>query len=158
MCRPILYLDYDGVLHPGDVWMVNNQPVLQFKDDPSLTLFCWASTLETILDDVDPTGQIRVVLSTTWAHRFGFKRASENLPESLKSRVVGCTEGFPAPRLKQITVHAEDNRILSWVAIDDDFGANTQHQEKLVRCSGSLGISSIRSQQELRLKLEALLK
>ncbi len=154
----ILYLDYDGVLHPSDVWMIDNQPVLQFKDDPSLTLFCWAPILEAILDDVDPTGQIRVVLSTTWAHRFGFEIASENLPESLRSRVVSCTEGFPAPRITQITVHAEDNQILSWVAIDDEFGANTQYQDRLVKCHGSLGISSIKTQQELRLKLDGLLK
>jgi hypothetical protein len=154
----ILYLDYDGVLHPSEVWMIDEHPVLQWPDDPSLTLFCWAKILESILDDVDNAGQIRVILSTTWAHRFGLERASEHLPESLKSRVIGVTEGFPAPRLTQITLHAEDNQISRWIAIDDDFGAITQHQEKLIKCSGSLGISSIKSQQELRLKLEVLLK
>jgi HAD domain in Swiss Army Knife RNA repair proteins len=154
----ILYLDFDGVLHPSDVWMVNNQPVLQFKDDPSLTLFCWAPILESILDDIDPVGQIRVVLSTTWAHRFGYERASEHLPESLKSRVIGVTEGFPAPRITQIITHTEDNQISRWIAIDDDFGEALQHQEKLIKCSGSLGISSIKTQQELRIKLEVLLK
>jgi len=154
----ILYLDFDGVLHPSDVWMIDNQPTLQYPDDPSLKLFCWASTLETILDDIDPQGLIKIVLSTTWAHRFGFERASENLPESLRSRVVSCTEGFPAPRITQITVHAEDNQISNWVALDDDFGSAEQHQNRLVRCNGSLGISSIKTQQELRLKLERLLK
>lgn len=155
--RPVLYLDYDGVLHPSDVWMIDNQPVLQFKDDPSLTLFCWAPILEEILAGVDKAGQIKIVLSTTWAHRFGFERASEHLPESLKSRVIGVTEGFPVPRLTQITVHAEDNQISRWIAIDDDFSATEKHQDKLIRCSGSLGISSIKVQQELRGKLEVLL-
>lgn len=158
MNRPILYLDFDGVLHPAEVWMIDERPVLQWPDDPSLTLFCWAPILEEILDDADPTGQIRVILSTTWAHRFGFERASEHLPESLKGRVIGVTEGFPAPRITQITLHAEDNQISRWIAIDDDFGATAQHQEKLIKCSGSLGISCAKAQRELRRKLEVLLK
>lgn len=159
MSSPILYLDYDGVLHPSDVWLVDDKPFLQWPEDPSLTLFCWAPILESILDDHDPAGRIKIILSTTWGQKFGLQVASEYLSDSLKGRVIGKTSHSDRPRGVQIAQHARYHiKDQPWLAIDDDFGATTQHQEKLIKCHGSLGISSIKTQQELRIKLEVLLK
>lgn len=160
MSRPILYLDFDGVLHPSEVWMIDERPVLQFKDNPSLTLFCWAPILEAILDDVDPNGYINIVLSTTWGQKFGWQKASEYLPDNLKSRVIGKTSHSDRPRGVQIAQHAKYHiGGQDWLAIDDMYQSwPVEHLDKLIKCDESLGISSIKTQQELRLKLDGLLK
>lgn len=162
MTKKILFLDYDGVLHPFDVYATGGyaEPELHCKDK-SLKLFCWAPILEQLIDDVDPHGRIKIVLSTTWAQKTHWTSARNYLPEFLRSRVVGGTHPALVPRGVQIELHTIDYRIddSSWIAIDDDaYNWPIQHLDKLVRCDPDVGLSSIEVQQELRLKLERILK
>lgn len=161
MTKKTLFLDFDGVLHPYDVYATGGgEPELQCEDK-SLALFCWAPTLEAILDDIYPAGRIKIVLSTTWAQRTHWTLARNRLPDSLKSRVVGGTHPAPVARGIQIELHAIDYRIPddSWIALDDDtYNWPPQHLDKLVRCNPHLGISCLKVQKELREKLERLLK
>jgi hypothetical protein len=160
--KKTLFLDYDGVLHPYDVYATggDGEPELHCEDK-SLALFCFAPILEAILDDIDPAGRIKIVLSTTWAQRTHWTLARNHLPDSLKNRVVSATHPAPVARGIQIELHAMDFGIPddSWTAIDDDnYGWPVQHLDKLVKCNPHLGISCPKTQKELREKLERLLK
>ena len=153
----ILFLDYDGVLHPFN----ETGESLQLQREEPVALFSFAPTLEALLDDVDPAGQIAIVLSTTWAQRTHWTSARNYLPESLKNRVTGGTHPAPVARGIQIELHAIDYGIpdTDWIAIDDDdYGFPTQHVGRLVKCNPHIGISCPKTQQELREKLERLLK
>ncbi|OIQ81936.1 hypothetical protein GALL_362870 [mine drainage metagenome] len=159
MNRPVLYLDFDGVLHPSDVWMIGNQPTLQYPDNPNLTLFCWAPILETILDDIDPARLINIVLSTTWGQKFGLQKASEYLPGSLKSRVIGKTSHSDRPRGVQVAQHAKYHiKSQPWLALDDMAQMwPTEHLDKLVQCDPARGLSCLDTQAKLKDKLAAMI-
>jgi len=64
----ILFLDFDGVLHPDEVYLVHGRPVL--RDDGSL--FMWAPLLAEALT---PFPDVQIVLSTSWVRELSFKRA-----------------------------------------------------------------------------------
>ena len=107
----ILFLDFDGVLHPFNVRFNEDLELALECDDKSLSLFCWAPLLESILNDVDPEGSIKIVLSTTWAHRFGWEESAKRLTPALQSRVIGGTIGYNWPRGSQIYKYVEDLNI-----------------------------------------------
>jgi hypothetical protein len=155
----ILYLDYDGVLHPSNVWLIDDKPILQWPDDPNLALFCWASILESILDDHDPAGRIKIVLSTSWGQKFGLQVASDYLSDNLKSRVIGKTTHSDRPRGLQISQHAKyDIKQQQWLAIDDVAHLwPAEHLDKLVRCDPERGLSCINTQASLKTKIEAMM-
>lgn len=158
MLKKTLYLDYDGVLHPFDE---NADSLQRQSEDTEANLFCWAPILEAILDDIDPVGEIAIVLSTTWAQRTHWTLARNHLPNSLRSRVIGGTHPAPVARGIQIELHAMDFGIsdTDWIAIDDDdYNWPTQHVERLIKCSPHIGLSCKKTQQELLKKLEVLLK
>ena len=80
---PILFLDYDGVLHPDDVYLERGRPVLHATGQQ---LFMWAPLLQDALTDHP---DVRIVLSTSWARELRFTRARDKLPQGLRSRVIG---------------------------------------------------------------------
>jgi len=155
----ILYLDFDGVLHPSDVWLVDDKPVLQWPDDPALTLFCWAPILESILDDYDSAGLIKIILSTTFGQRFGLQVASDYLPDSLKGRVIGKTTHSDRPRGVQVAQHAKYHiKNQAWLAIDDVAHLwPVEHLDKLVQCDPDRGLSCLNTQAKLKAKIEAMM-
>ena len=156
----ILFLDFDGVLHPFNVRFNEDLELTLECDDKSLFLFCWTPLLESILDDVDPEGNIKIVLSTTWAHRDGWKEAAKRLTTGLQSRVVGGTVGYNRPRGLQIKKYVEDMNIADqeWLAIDDDdYMWPTHLLDQLIKTDGNLGLSEISTQKLLRIKLKELL-
>ena len=80
----ILFLDFDGVLHPDAVYLSRQGPTLKAEG----TLFLWAPTLANLLYDFPTTS---LVLSTSWGRHLGFKRALGYLPRELQERVIGAT-------------------------------------------------------------------
>ena len=79
----LLFLDYDGVLHPDEVYLKRGRPVLRGPGE----LFMWVPHLLSAIEGAD----VRIVLSTSWARHLGFRRACNALPESLRGLVVGAT-------------------------------------------------------------------
>ena len=156
----ILFLDFDGVLHPFNVRFNEDLELALECDDKSLSLFCWAPILESILDDVDPESHIKIVLSTTWAHRYGWEVAACRLTPALQSRVVGGTIGYNRPRGLQIQKYVEEINIADheWLAIDDDdYLWPTQLLDQLIKTDENLGLLEKSTQQLLRIKLKELL-
>ncbi|WP_197388316.1 HAD domain-containing protein [Ralstonia pseudosolanacearum] len=164
----ILFLDYDGVLHPDAVYLVRRQPVLRADGE----LFMWAPLLTAILE---PHPDVRIVLSTSWVRVLGFSRARKALPDSLRRRVIGATwhsamgrhhEGHHrlennwfvnASRYEQITRYLSSvtpDTASNWVAVDDDAeGWAEPDCCHLVRTNSWTGLSSQESLFDLDAKL-----
>jgi len=149
----ILFLDYDGVLHPDAVYLVQGRPVLRAEGK----LFMWTPQLIEVLADFP---SVRIVLSTSWVRELGFQRAMARLPEPLRSRVIGATwhsgmtrqsEGFPrtvapwwdaATRYRQVRRYVDRAALADWVAIDDHpEGWAPRDLHRLVKTESATGLS-----------------
>lgn len=148
----ILFLDFDGVLHPDAAFLIKGRPTLKAEGE----LMMWAPLLVDVLADF-PEAQI--VLSTSWARQLSFSRARRWLPDALNARVIGSTwhsamsfkrEGFSnlatwwdeATRYQQIKRYASRAGLADWVAIDDQpEGWGASDLDKLVHTNGEIGLS-----------------
>ncbi|MNU44049.1 hypothetical protein D3C71_328520 [compost metagenome] len=147
----VLYLDFDGVLHPHPVWVTKNGPRLGAEHRAEgHTLFEHTALLEQALA---PFPFVQVVLATTWAqYGGGFSYAKKKLPPTLQERVIGCTfhakhmdrrEFQAAPRGLQIWSDVLRRQPRDWLALDDDaFGWPAWCRDKLLRTDETLGISA----------------
>jgi hypothetical protein len=145
----ILFLDFDGVLHSSEVYLVRRQPVL--RDEDGMTLFQHAPLL---IEALATRPDIRIVLSTSWVARLGFDRAKGFLPAALQVRVIGATwhrhagihknDWFLFSRYVQIENYVRRHRLTNWLAVDDDAaGWPTAEQHHLLHCENAqLGISN----------------
>lgn len=144
----ILFLDFDGVLHPDAVFLSRNGPVLRSDG----RLFMWADLLEDALQDFPA---VKIVLSTSWVRHLGFSKAKKRLPLGLQGRIIGSTwhSSMEKQMSEQIwwdsaTRHAQITRFLArsrpttWIALDDDaVGWGAEHAERLVLTDAATGIS-----------------
>jgi hypothetical protein len=157
LSKDVLFLDYDGCLHPGEVWMHGARVEL---DTPGHALFESAPVLEALLT---PYPAVRIVLSTTWVRMFSFKYARDRLPSGLAERVIGSTFDPAAPnawrfdRLTRYDAIMEDvtrRRPARWLALDDDaFGWAEADRHRLVLAPAALGLACARVQEDLRARL-----
>lgn len=157
--HPILYLDYDGILHPADVRVTREaplQPRVYLRGEPSdQPLFRYMSLLELLLA---PYTELRIVLATSWVRAFGYEFAIAQLSPGLQARVIGATT-FPAPtRFDSIDIDAEERGLTRWLALDDDvcgWPAERRHQV-VAPTSQVLGLAQPGVAAELATMLEAL--
>jgi hypothetical protein len=82
---PVLYLDFDGVLHPDEIYRIRGRIVLRCD---GMNLFEWAPLL---VDHLEPYPDPRIILSTSWIRTLSLNEARAWLPVSLGSRVIGAT-------------------------------------------------------------------
>ncbi|WP_426112381.1 HAD domain-containing protein [Massilia sp. PWRC2] len=157
--NPVLYLDYDGILHPTDVRVTPEaplQPRVFVRGEPTdQPLFRYMSLLELLLA---PYPELRIVLATSWVRAFGYEFAIAQLSPKLQARVIGATT-FPAPtRFDSIDIDAEERGLTRWLALDDDvcgWPAERQHQV-VAPTSPVLGLAQPGVAAELATMLEAL--
>lgn len=156
----ILFLDFDGVLHPDAVYLSRQGPRLNSEG----TFFIWAPILANILDDFPI---VSLVLSTSWVRHLGYKRALGYLPIELRERVIGATwhssmaKGWAdenqwdgKTRYNQICRYAARSQIQHWIALDDDVqGWAESSAQHLIACAPNLGLSSTQTQTELQRRL-----
>lgn len=156
---PILYLDFDGVLHPGEVYRIRGQIVLKCD---GISLFEWAPLL---VECLEPYSDVRIILSTSWVRVLSFSKARAWLPEALARRVIGATwhsamnqawwSGLS--RYEQVTRHAQRHRISRWLAVDDDVHDWPEEQAgHLIHTDAMLGIAAPDSCELLQLRLREL--
>lgn len=138
----ILFLDFDGVMHP------NNQPDLLFVWVPRLAMW------------LDAWPQVDVVISSSWRVAHSQHEMVELLGPVIGSRVVGCTPWideerddnvYPAAKTTVLTherqVQAEAwmaaswNPERAWVALDDMPYLFEADCGRLVVCAGRQGLS-----------------
>lgn len=166
----VLFLDFDGVLHPDATYLVRGRPILRADGH----LFMWADRLVALLAAYP---DVKIVLSTSLARDLGFSRARGYLPFELQRRVVGATwhssmsrnvDGFKkavtwwdnVSRYEQIRRWVDRAGIQNWMAIDDQpTGWDAAELNKLVQTDSKIGLSDeeifgIISKLILRLKSE----
>jgi hypothetical protein len=154
----ICYLDYDAVLHDGNV-LRNRRRGMVIKT-PGRTFFEWMPHLDELLA---PYPDLKIVLSTTWVRELGFKEAKFELSESLRDRVIGSTFLHPKmvkdtfdtlPRGLQIWGDVERRKPAHWFALDDDaFGWPAWCRENLIQTSDRTGLSDPAVQARVRQRL-----
>lgn len=158
----VLFLDFDGVLHPDDVYRTRNGLVLRAPGQ----LMMHTGILIEILKEFP---QVKISLSTSWVRILGYRRACAALPPELRALTVSSTwhsrmpraplEGYDMySRYQQILAAVTRAGLTNWIALDDDpFESWPDHDRRLVRTDPVLSLSSASSQEELRVKLRALM-
>jgi HAD domain in Swiss Army Knife RNA repair proteins len=131
----IVFLDFDGVLHP----------------DPCLDatrLFENAPRLEQTLSDFP---HVQLVLSTAWRQTGTYEQLLVLLPEALRARVIGVTPNFnefpataalvPYRRQAECMHWMRLNGMLdeAWLALDDRPSGFTPYSENLIACHPQSG-------------------
>lgn len=158
--HPVLFLDFDGVLHPAGVQWVGEDIVLARSD---VALFEWAPLL---VEALAPFPQVQVVLSTSWVRVLGFDEASQRLPEGLRSRIVDATwfahsgRGWDLlTRYEQVHYYVRRHDCRRWVALDDDVAHwGAAHRANLVATIAAEGLAAPGKLDELAQKLVKLVE
>jgi uncharacterized protein len=137
----LLFLDFDGVLHPA---LDGREPN-----------FCRLPLLESVLRDAP---HVRIVISSTWREGFTLDELRGLFSPDIAARVVGAT-----PSLPESSRHAEIMRYLeqhathttAWIAIDDAIFEFPRGCPYLVACSGRTGLTPDVAQELARRLAEA---
>jgi hypothetical protein len=155
----ILFLDFDGVLHPPEVHNTSDGPELLTHGK----LFMHARHLE---DTLGYHPEVKIVLSTSWVSRMGYEATLSYMPAKLRARVVGTTwretqqvgtYSFDSQdrmtRFQQIWAYVSRNSVLHWVALDDLYSGTelwpAEHQDQLILCNSNLGLGDQEVQKAL---------
>lgn len=145
----ILFLDIDGVLHPGS----DGQAVSMEQR------FCCLPQLTDVLQGFPSVG---IVISSMWRYDFDLPALRAMLPE-IADRIIGVTPMFergegelPVPREQEILQWLKENDRQSdaWIAIDDAGWQFIDHKHRLVHCTWYDGFCE-RDAARLRALLEA---
>jgi hypothetical protein len=157
----VLYLDFDGPLHPSAVWYERGmrEPCLRA---PGHELFENLPVLEAAIEKYPA---LKIVLSTTWVQTVGFENARGRLSEALQRRVIGATYDPNAPnawrfsrmrRYDTIALDVARRRPVRMLALDDDpLGWPEKELESLVLVSSETGLACPRAQALLHARLAA---
>lgn len=147
----ILFLDFDGVLHPcGD----------PYRPSPAASLFSRLPRLQSLLREYPG---VRIVISSSW-RTDGLDALKRNFDADISERVVGVTPLTPrdqhgymeAVREREILAWLDANggRDQAWVALDDaDFQFPTW-STRLVVCDSDVGFDEC-AEAELRAHFDA---
>ncbi len=151
----VLYLDYDGVLHPDDVWRTRGRGIHLGMKSAGHQLFECCQLLESALQ---PYPEVNIVLSTSWVRVLRFSAAASYLPVPLREKVVGATYHTVMPRhwFENLTRGAQVLGDVSrrqpdaWVAIDDTLEGWTEDSlTHLVPSNSELGLADPAVQAKL---------
>ena len=158
--RTVLYCDFDGVLHPDEVYSpkTDTSPRLEPRGH---RLFENAPFLEAALTDY-PT--LALVLSTSWCQRYGLEYAKKQLSPALQARVIGTTFDPAYPhfwrmghwtRYNQIVADVACRKPTQWLALDDvALGWPNAELHRLVLTTSPQGLASPMAQSELGRRLQ----
>lgn len=159
----VLFLDFDGVLHPDDVYRTRRGLELRAPGQ----LMMHAGILIAILREFP---HVKISLSTSWVRILGYRRARAALPPALQALTVSSTwhsrmptapfEGYDMyNRYQQIRAAVTRAGLTNWIALDDDpFESWPDHDRRLIRTDPNLGLSSVLIQEALRVKLRVLME
>lgn len=156
----VLYLDFDGVVHPSEVsWSISRGAYL---DDKLVAqghhLFEHCGLLDQLLQ---PYPHLAIVLSTSWVRTYSFSGAARRLPKSLRDRCIGATyhsrmhrDSFARmPRGLQVLDDVRRRRPQRWLALDDVYDGWGGERDSLVLTHDVDGVAHPPVLEQLRTKL-----
>ena len=150
MSDPVLFLDFDGVLHPGGLQAFDCDGA--FLDHPDF--FCHLDYLTRLLA---PHPEIKIIVSSDWRLHFSNLTLRGFLAPLGKDRYLGAVEAVRMSRANEIYAEVALRGIDRWLALDDHPSVQEAFEEdgewRFVVCHPRHGISSQDTQQELREKL-----
>lgn len=122
----VLYLDFDGVLHPEAVYW-RPQRGAYIEDSLASAGQRLFEHAELLIELLAPFPHISIVLSTSWARHYRFSKAARKLPISLRQRVIGATFHSQMDKVlfdrlsrgRQVLSDVERRQPAAWLAIDD---------------------------------------
>lgn len=132
----VLYLDFDGVLHPFGEEAIDEYGRLL----PNPQLFCWLPILSELLS---PYPAVRVIVSSDWRRLFSDQELMRLLGE-LGGRFVGVVENINRNRAQEIACDANSRVISDWLALDDHatvHAAALAGDTRYIPCQPHLGLS-----------------
>jgi len=147
----ILFLDFDGVLHP--------EPCFD-----QTKLFCFLPRLESVLRDYP---QIKIVISSTWRDSRSLQELKNLFSEDIAQRVIGVTPCWrDFPELFEINGYQRHTEILiwirysdepwvKWIAIDDKAYLYKPFLKNLVRTQSLIGFDN-GAESQLRSLIEEI--
>jgi HAD domain in Swiss Army Knife RNA repair proteins len=145
----ILFLDFDGVLHP----QYENQTV------PVDVAFCHLARFEAVMREFPA---VEIVISSTWREQFSLDNLRSRFSSDIATRITGTTllpKDQVVPRLVELreweivtwlTVQGRCDE--PWIALDDAAWQFKHHRNHLVSCTGYVGFDAI-AEQRLRAAL-----
>jgi hypothetical protein len=127
----ILFLDFDGVLHPEH----DREPT------PADQVFCHLPRFETIMRDF-PT--VEIVISSMWRHQFSLEYLRSRFSPDIAGRITGTTSTQPMVDLREreildwLAAHGRSDDL--WIALDDAVWQFKQYRQRLVACTWYVGL------------------
>jgi hypothetical protein len=124
--KELVYLDFDGVLHPAS-------PVMG-------DLFSRAYLLEPIVEKTD----LQIVISSSWRFTHSLEKLQRSLPTSIGQLVIGTTSSAiigKYPRFQEIQNYLTTHGTADWRALDDSYWEFPSPCPTLIRCNPNTGVS-----------------
>lgn len=148
MSSAVIFLDFDGVLHPTDYLrfdLVNGELVL--AED---TRCCWSEILWGLIMQYD----CRVVIHSSWRESYSLDDLRGLLPSELAKRVVAVT--IDGNRYESILDYVENAKVMNYIILDDSADEFPIGCDELLLCDGSTGLSRPEIQDRVKGFLESL--
>ena len=121
----VLFLDFDGVLHPTSHGSV---------------LFSQMNLLE----DAIGSESCQIVISSSWRFHLELPKLRDYFSQKIRAQIVGAT-GEPYigsyARFHEINAYVSTHGITDWVALDDAYWEFPKSCTQLIRCNPNTGIS-----------------
>lgn len=132
MSKPIVFLDFDGVLHPN--FAAEGQ------------LFCKMPLLADALNGLPAD----IVISSSWRFQWELPRLQSVFPAALQPKVRGVTGAAHVgrhARWNEINAYCAAQGIANWRALDDAFFEFPKDCEHLILCEGGRGLEASQCEQ-----------
>lgn len=145
--EPVLFLDFDGVLHPV------GEPA--FDEDFRLVenprLFVWRPILEQLLS---PYPNVRIIISSDWRRLFDDATLLRVLGP-LSKRFAGVVESYGPSRSEEVLTEVKRRSISQWLALDDHPSviAAQPGERRFIACASATGVNSSEVKANLKLML-----
>ena len=125
MAKKVLFLDFDGVLHPTTHGSV---------------LLSQLPLLESALEGCDYT----MVISSSWRFHMEMENLKKHFSSSVRNKIMGMTGDAyigAYARFHEINAYVLQHGIKDWRALDDSYWEFPQGCSQLIRCNPNSGLT-----------------
>jgi hypothetical protein len=139
--RAVVFLDFDGALHPVGVPAIDEE----FRLIENADLFVWRPILERLLA---PYPVVGIIVSSDWRRLFD-DATLIRLLGPLAARFVGVLDCYGSSRSEEILAEVRRRGLKEWVALDDhpSVVATQATDSRFIACEPTTGVSSVEVQR-----------